>query len=49
MWAEKELRPRYAKARKEGRGREEGRDRRAVGPLLIPHSWALRIRLLNGI
>lgn len=33
---ERELRPRYAKARKEGRGRAEGRDGRAVGRLLIP-------------
>lgn len=36
MWAERELRPRYEKARKEGRGRKEGRDRRSVGGLLIP-------------
>lgn len=33
---ERELRPRYAKARKEGRGREKERDGRAVGRLLIP-------------
>lgn len=46
---ERELRPRYAKARKEGRGRAEGRDGRAVGRLLIPIAGALRIRLLNGI
>lgn len=36
MWTERELRPRFAKVRKDRREREEGREGRVVGRLLIP-------------